>query len=50
MCGALVYCCLRYGAWDTNLLKNILTLRYSNGSAYNVVAVAAATCNVTLQL
>ena len=30
MCGALVYCCLRSGAWDTNHLKNILTLRYIN--------------------
>ena len=27
MCGALVHCCLKYGAWDTNLLKNTPTLR-----------------------
>ena len=27
MCGALVHCCLKYGALDTNLSKNTPTLR-----------------------
>ena len=44
MCGVLVHCCLKYGVWDTNHLKNIPTLRYHyNATAYNVGAAAIYT-------